>query len=166
MKKNALIFTISVGLIFLECKSGKKDSNNKEDSIQNTTNKDTKNEKSGIMQVQLNVKQDVYSSKEKNLLITYTVVNGSEYPIQFGTDFSIEKKNDKDWIKQPFTESLGSEDIIYGLDPKESKDFQISPLKLLKNKELSSGTYRITKTVWEAHKKDEAGIISGLFEIK
>ncbi|WP_422663702.1 hypothetical protein [Sphingobacterium sp. UBA7625] len=55
---------------------------------------------------------------------------------------------------------------MYGIEPKESQDFQIPISKLLKNKRLAPGIYRISKEVWFANQKKEPFHVVASFEIK
>uniref|UniRef100_UPI0035E4034D immunoglobulin-like domain-containing protein n=1 Tax=Sphingobacterium athyrii TaxID=2152717 RepID=UPI0035E4034D len=64
------------------------------------------------------------------------------------------------------SELKAPEDILYGIEPKESQDFQIPISKLLKNKRLAPGIYRISKEVWFANQKKEPFHVVASFEIK
>ncbi len=70
------------------------------------------------------------------------------------------------WCKEPFTKAVGFEDMLYNIEPKESKNFRAPVSKLLKNKKLLPGKYRITKRIWAADQKKETFEISAQFEVK
>ncbi|WP_313533543.1 immunoglobulin-like domain-containing protein [Sphingobacterium athyrii] len=116
--------------------------------------------------VLITVNPAIYDLSKNENIIYYRLTNNSPTVIQFGSHFLIEKQSDLNWVKESFVDNIAFEDILYGIEPKESQDFQIPLSKMLKNKRLAPGIYRISKEVWFADQKKEPFQVVASFEIK
>lgn len=153
------------GLLMLGCRqSTDKNANNiiGQDSITHKIeNKDPADRK-----VFINVNPAIYDLSKNENIIYYRLTNNSPTVIQFGSHFLIEKQSGLIWIMETFVDNVAFEDILYGIESRESQDFQIPLTKLLKNQRLAPGIYRVSKEVWFADQKKEPFQVVASFEIK
>jgi len=159
--KVLLLFAI----LAMGCQHSKSDKNSKI-ITQDALSDKAENTNTPTMNVKISVNPEIYSLAENQINIRYSISNNSSSAIQFGSAFTIEKQNDTLWSEEPFINTVGFEDMLYSIEPKESKDFQIPLTKLLKNKNLSPGTYRISKEVWLVDQKTQSVFNYGVFELK
>lgn len=166
IKKNSFPkFVLLCGVLSVGCQPPKSDKNSniiKQDAVTDKlVNRNIAN-----MEVKISVNPEIYSLAENEITINYRLTNNSSSAVLFGSAFTIEKQYETAWAEEPFIDTMGFEDILYSTEPKESKDFQIPLTKLLKNKKLSPGTYRIGKKVRLVDQKKDSPQIFGQFELK
>ena len=164
-KNNFSKAMILCGILAIGCQPSKSDKNNTI-IMPDTLSDKLKNANTVAIEVKISVNPEIYPLVENQINIKYSISNHSSSAIQFGSAFTIEKQNDTLWSEEPFIDTIGFEDILYSIELKESKDFQIPLNKLLKHKNLATGTYRISKKVWLADQKKDSVPIYGLFELK
>lgn len=102
-----------------------------------------------------------------DIKIVYSVQNNVSYPIQYGSRYKIERYTDSSrWELVPFIDNLAFEDIIYSLKPGNSQELTMGIPKILKNKPVKTGLYRMIKEVWPVEKKDEKETLITEFTIE
>ncbi|WP_123902625.1 immunoglobulin-like domain-containing protein [Chryseobacterium elymi] len=164
-KNNFPKFVLLCAVLCIGCQPSKSDKNSNT-IIQDAASDKLENRNTPNMEVKISVNPEIYSLAENEININCRLTNNSSSAVQFGSAFTIEKQSDTAWTEEPFIDTMGFEDILYSVEPKESKDFQIPLTKLLKNKNLPPGTYRISKKVWLVDQKKDSLQIFGQFELK
>lgn len=157
-----------LGMICISCQNSP-DQKEKKIINQDTDNLNVKKidsvmEFQDSINVQITVKPNALYTEGSKLDGIYSLSNNSDTPINFGSDFIIEKKVDEHWIKEPFVESLGFEDIVLNLNPGSSKEYPLWLSKILKK--VKPGEYRIKKEVWPVGKKEKKVTVTAKFTIQ
>lgn len=150
--------------------------NNSDKNEKNTVNEDTNlldikkaepdKMHQNAMDVQIAVIPHVFTTNEGEISGVYRISNNSDISINFGDKFIIERKVDKEWITESFIESLGFNDIMHGLEPGSSAEYPLLLSRILKNKNLVSGQYRIYKEVEPVGKKNEKIALTAKFMVE
>ena len=158
--------TITILLICISCQSNSDQNKNlnEETNLLNTKRTDSVMQYQDNMRVQIDVRPNVLETEGNNIEGVYYIANNLDVPINFGTDFIIEKKIDELWTKESFVEALGFEDIMFSLNPGSSKKYPLLLSKVLKK--VNPGEYRIVKEVWPVGKKEEKEAVTAKFTIQ
>ena len=163
---NILGCIITILLICISCQSNpdQKKKQNQDTYLLNTKRTDTVIEYQDSTRVHIDVRPNILETKGNNIKGVYFMANNLDVPINFGSDFIVEKKIDELWTKEPFVESLGFEDVIFSLNPGSSKKYPLLLSKVLKK--VNPGEYRIKKEVWPVGKKEEKVTVTAKFSIQ
>ena len=165
IRKNIFpIFILLGGILTTGCQPSKSDHTSNAITQDAPSNR-LKKTNTSTVKVKMSVDPKIYSLTEDQINIKCSITNTSSSAVQFGSAFIIEKRTDTLWAEEPFIDTVGFEDILYSIAPKQSKEFQVPLTKLLKNKNLSPGTYRISKKVWLVDQRKDSVAIYGVFQL-
>lgn len=151
-----LIYFIGLSFLCISCQNGKK-------TNKSPMSKDTLTNGNIILKVTPNT---FGRDRMSDIKIIYTVKNKASYPIQYDSRYKIEKHTGTHWKIVPFIDNLTFEDIMYSLKPDKSQDFIMPIPKILKNKSVEIGLYRIVKEVWPVNRENNKISLTTEFTIE
>lgn len=95
--------------------------------------------------------------------LAFTLINDTDETIYYGTDISLEKKENEKWFQVPFSEKISFLAILEYLSPHSEAKF-IFPLETWKK--IQPGTYRFIKKFYLNEKDKETKYIIKEFQFK
>ena len=95
----------------------------------------------------------------------YTIFNDGDFTIQFSYGFWIEKLEEKDWKRVPFTTNAITLKPMLGLDPGQNYEFKLGLSHLFDQKNLGPGQYRLIKAVHKKGTKNKKIHLKANFQI-
>lgn len=78
-------------------------------------------------------------------MVKLTIVNNTDTEIQYGADYTIERKQNGDWAEMPFSSPLAFIDIMYIQPTGETREYNINLYPDLT--QYTTGNYRVRKNV-------------------
>ena len=99
----------------------------------------------------------------KNGKLTFTLINGTDETINYGTPILLEKKKNNKWYEVPFSDKTGFTMELLFLNP-GSEDETAYALETWNR--LSSGTYRFVKEFYVGENSRDKKYIFKEFKLK
>ncbi|KAF5043641.1 immunoglobulin-like domain-containing protein [Sedimentibacter saalensis] len=144
IKRKIYILSIVLSLLLIGCSN----------LIESTINIDILNTVSGIAMSEVNFEDEG---------LAFTLINDTDETIYYGTDISLEKKENEKWLQVPFSEKISFLAILEYLSPHSEAKF-IFPLETWKK--IQPGTYRVIKKFYLNEKDKETKYIIKEFQFK
>lgn len=114
----------------------------------------------------LEVKPSRFKANDEIEVIDYLVTNHTDSTINFGSQFAIEKWDGKEWKAVPFKDNIGFIDILYAVEPGNTREYPLYFSTFIDKVDRQPGKYRLIKEVFHRGKKEEKIRLAAEFILK